>query len=99
RAHADLVILDEPSSGLDAEAEHDVHATLREHRRGRTTLLVSHRLSALRDADVIHVLDGGVVTESGTHSDLLTRGGRYAKLFRLQARGYAEPVTTEDAAW
>jgi ATP-binding cassette subfamily B protein len=99
RAQADLVILDEPSSGLDPEAEHDIHATLRAQCQGRTTLLISHRLSALCDADVIHVLDGGVVAESGHHRDLLARRGRYAALFQLQARGYTDPAPNEDVAW
>jgi ATP-binding cassette subfamily B protein len=88
RDDADLLILDEPSSGLDAEAEHEVHRSLREHRRGRTGLLISHRLSTVRDAGTIIVLDGGGVAEQGTHAELLARGGIYARLFGLQASGY-----------
>ena len=88
RADPDLLILDEPSSGLDAEAEHDVHARLRRHRAGRTSLLVSHRLAAVRDADLIVVLDDGAVAETGSHDALLDADGIYAGLFRRQAEGY-----------
>jgi ATP-binding cassette, subfamily B, bacterial len=88
RADVDLMILDEPSSGLDAEAEHEIHARLADHRRGRTSLLISHRLGAVRDADTIVVLDGGQVTEIGDHETLIARGGLYARLFELQAAGY-----------
>ncbi|MGI5241089.1 ABC transporter ATP-binding protein [Dactylosporangium sp. CA-139066] len=86
----DLMILDEPSAGLDARAEHEVHTTLRARRTGRTTLLISHRLSTVRDADRIVVLADGAVIEDGRHADLVARRGRYAELFELQARGYAE---------
>ncbi|WP_433063990.1 ABC transporter ATP-binding protein [Dactylosporangium sp. CS-033363] len=89
RTEADLMILDEPSSGLDPEAEHEIHAALHAARRGRTNLLISHRLSTVRDADLIAVLDEGRITELGDHACLLEAGGRYADLFRLQAEGYA----------
>jgi ATP-binding cassette subfamily B protein len=88
RADADLLILDEPSSGLDADAETRVHASLARIRHGRAGLLISHRLSTLRDAQRIVVLDAGRVTESGTHDALMAADGEYARLFRLQAGGY-----------
>lgn len=88
RADTDLLILDEPSSGLDAEAEYEVHEALRAHRAGRTSLLVSHRLSALRDADRIVVLRHGTVVEQGDHDELMHTAGDYARLFTLQASGY-----------
>src|SRR5262249_20760039 len=81
RDDADLVILDEPGSWLDPEAEAAMPA-----RPGRTTLLISHRLSMVREADLIVVLDGGRVVEAGTHRALLAVGGRYARLFAAQAR-------------
>jgi ATP-binding cassette, subfamily B, bacterial len=92
REGADLLILDEPSSGLDAEAEHDVHTRLRRHRAGRTTLLVSHRLGAVREADLIVVLEDGVIAEQGSHTELMAAGGRYHALFTLQSAGYQEPA-------
>ncbi len=89
RERADLLILDEPNAGLDAEAEHEVHQQLQRHRAGRTSLLISHRLSTVRDADTIVVLDAGRVVEQGTHQELTATDGRYAHLFHLQAAGYA----------
>ncbi|WDZ82860.1 ABC transporter ATP-binding protein [Micromonospora cathayae] len=90
RDQRDLMILDEPSAGLDAEAEHEVHSRLREHRAGRTSLLISHRLGAIRDADRIVVLADGVVAEQGTHAELVAKPGTYARLFALQAAGYRD---------
>jgi ATP-binding cassette, subfamily B, bacterial len=89
RGERDLLILDEPSSGLDAEAEHEIHLRLREFRAGRTSVLVSHRLGAVRDADLLVVLDEGRIVERGSHGQLLSLGGRYARMFDIQARAYA----------
>jgi ATP-binding cassette subfamily B protein len=88
RDDRDLMILDEPSSGLDADAEYDLHHRLRDLRRGRTSVLISHRLGALRDADLIITLSDGRVVEQGSHQALLARSGVYAGLFRKQASGY-----------
>ncbi|MEU5864405.1 ABC transporter ATP-binding protein [Nonomuraea sp. NPDC047529] len=97
REDRDLMILDEPNAGLDPEAEHEVHERLRRMRDGRSSLLISHRLSTIRDADLIVVLSGGLVVEQGRHADLLAARGTYARLFTVQAAGYAEepvePVT------
>ncbi|MFG1923026.1 ABC transporter ATP-binding protein [Cryptosporangium sp. NPDC048952] len=90
RDQRDLLILDEPSSGLDAAAEYTIHHGLREHRAGATSLLISHRLGAIRDADQIVVLSDGAVVEQGTHAELLATGGQYADLFRMQADGYRD---------
>ncbi|MEU3398081.1 ABC transporter ATP-binding protein [Streptomyces filamentosus] len=87
---ADLLILDEPTSGLDPEAEQEVQEVLARHRRGRTSLLISHRLSAARGADRIVVLRGGRVVEQGDHDTLMAADGRYARLFARQAAGYAD---------
>jgi ATP-binding cassette subfamily B protein len=92
RDRRDLLILDEPSAGLDAAAEHDIHAKLRRHRAGATSVLISHRLGAVRDSDQIVVLSGGVVAARGTHGELMAAGGEYAELFRLQAEGYRDEV-------
>jgi ATP-binding cassette subfamily B protein len=88
RQDCDLLILDEPSAGLDAAAEYEVHRRLRDHSRDKTSLLISHRLSAVRDADTIVVLREGTVVEQGSHDQLLAAGGPYAELFTLQAAGY-----------
>ncbi|AYN39610.1 ABC transporter ATP-binding protein [Streptomyces dangxiongensis] len=90
RNDRDLLILDEPSSGMDAEAEHEMQATLRVLRKGKTSLLISHRLGTLREADKIVVLADGVIAEDGTHKELLGRAGLYARLFTLQSAGYQE---------
>jgi ATP-binding cassette, subfamily B, bacterial len=88
RADRDLLILDEPSSGLDAEAEHAIHQRLCAMREGRTSLLISHRLGSVRDADVIFVLSRGRIAEQGTHRELMAAEKEYHRLFMLQARGY-----------
>ena len=90
RDRADLLILDEPSAGLDVEAEHEIHRRLTALRQGRTSLLISHRLNTVRDADLIAVLRHGAIVELGNHARLMAEGGRYAELFRLQASGYQD---------
>ena len=88
RGSRDLMILDEPSAGLDAQAEHDIHGQLRV--ATGITILISHRLSSARSADRIVVLADGRVAEDGPHEELIVAAGGYARLFSLQARGFAE---------
>jgi ATP-binding cassette subfamily B protein len=95
---AELLVLDEPSSGLDAAAEAALHQRLWLLRQDRTTLLISHRLGTLRDADLLVVLAGGRVAEQGTHAELMTAGGAYAELFALQAHAYRDESKTDVAA-
>lgn len=83
-----LLVLDEPSSALDARAEHELFTRLGELASGRTTVYISHRFSTVRRADRILVLDGGRVVESGTHDQLIDVAGVYAELFELQAQAY-----------
>ena len=90
---APILLLDEATSALDSQAERKVQAALTELSRGRTTLVVAHRLSTVIEADMIHVIDGGQIQESGSHAELLARGGLYAKLYALQsAPGSSEPA-------
>jgi ABC-type multidrug transport system fused ATPase/permease subunit len=81
-----VLLLDDCTSALDAETEARVQAALRDHRPGRTCVVVSHKVSSVRHADQIVVLDAGRVAERGTHHDLLRRGGLYAAMYRSQTR-------------
>ncbi|HET7731406.1 MAG TPA: ABC transporter ATP-binding protein, partial [Usitatibacter sp.] len=85
---AQLLILDEPTAALDARSEFEVFQRFKELSRGKSAVLISHRFSSVRMADRIVVLGDGRVEAVGTHEELLTRGGRYAELFELQAAGY-----------
>ena len=79
-----ILLLDEATSALDTETERDIQASLAEMGRGRTVLTIAHRLSTVVDADRIVVLEDGLVTEQGTHDELLARGGRYASMWHRQ---------------
>ena len=82
--NAPVLILDEATSALDSESERLVQAALETLMRGRTTLVIAHRLSTIERADRIVVLDRGRIAESGTHAELIARGGVYEKLYRIQ---------------
>jgi len=88
RSRADVLVLDEPTAAMDAEAEAQVFEHVRGLSRDKMAVLISHRFSTVRMADHIVVLDHGRVVEQGTHHELVARGGRYARLFELQAAGY-----------
>jgi ATP-binding cassette subfamily B protein len=88
REQADVLVLDEPTAALDAEAEHAVFQRFAELAKGRTTLIISHRFPTVRMADRILVLGHGQVIEDGDHAQLVARGGTYARLYQLQASGY-----------
>jgi ATP-binding cassette subfamily B protein/ATP-binding cassette subfamily C protein len=88
RESADILVLDEPTAAMDAAAEAAVFADFREHSHDKMTILISHRFSTVRAADQILVIDGGEILEQGDHASLMAANGRYARLFRLQAKGY-----------
>ena len=85
---AQLLILDEPTSALDARAEHEVFIRFSELIAGKSAVLISHRFSTVRMADRILFLENGKLLELGSHEQLMERNGKYAELFRLQAKGY-----------
>jgi ABC-type multidrug transport system fused ATPase/permease subunit len=88
RTDADILVLDEPTAAMDAEAEFQIFNHLRTVTKTQMVILISHRFSTVRMADTIVVLKDGVVVEAGTHEQLLEAQGRYARLFTLQAAGY-----------
>ncbi len=83
-----ILILDEPTSSIDAAAEYEIFDNLEKQYHDKTLILVSHRFSTVRNANKIYVMDQGKIVESGTHDQLMTRQGEYARLFTLQAAGY-----------
>jgi ATP-binding cassette subfamily B protein len=85
---AQVLVLDEPTAALDAIAEYEVFKRFSELTEGRMALLISHRFSTVRMADLIVVLEGGAIREQGTHQQLMALGGRYAEMFELQAANY-----------
>jgi len=89
-----VLVFDEPTAALDANAEFEVVETLRAQAAGRITVLISHRFSTVRLADEIVVLEYGTASERGSHETLLAQNGSYAQMFRLQARGYQAKPTT-----
>jgi ABC-type multidrug transport system fused ATPase/permease subunit len=88
RENADILVLDEPTASMDAEAEAEVFQRFRSLSENRLGIVISHRFSTVRMADQIIVLEGGRMTEHGTHDELMAKAGRYARLFNLQAQGY-----------
>jgi ATP-binding cassette subfamily B protein len=85
---SEILVLDEPTSALDPVAEWQIFERIRELAHGRAVILISHRFSTVRTADRIHILDEGRIVESGSHDELIARGGRYAEMYEVQARGF-----------
>jgi ATP-binding cassette subfamily C protein CydCD len=90
--NAPTLILDEATSHLDAVSESQVRGALDALMRDRTTIVIAHRLSTVRNADLLAVLDGGHLVETGTHGELLAQGGLYARLIRRQISGARQPL-------
>ncbi|MBB4304200.1 subfamily B ATP-binding cassette protein MsbA [Rhodobium orientis] len=95
---APIVLLDEPTSALDAEAEAKVQVALDTLLEGRTVLMIAHRLSTVKKADIIVVMDKGRIVETGTHAELIASNGLYAHLHRTQFRGDADSAAPEPPA-
>lgn len=85
---SDLLILDEPTSAIDAKGELEFFNNVYEGHQGKATVIVSHRFSTVRTADTIIVLDEGAIVDSGSHAELMERGGLYKEMFDIQAEGY-----------
>lgn len=98
---APILILDEATSALDSESERHIHAALEEAMRGRTTLIIAHRLSTVENADLIYVMDEGRIVEQGGHDALMALGGLYAQLYDAHAdsgsHGAPAPVAVRQA--
>jgi ATP-binding cassette subfamily B protein len=86
------VVLDEATSAVDNETEAAIQRSLEVVSQGRTTLVIAHRLSTVRQAHCIHLMDAGRIVESGTHDALLAQGGAYAALWRLQTGERSAPT-------
>lgn len=85
-----LIIMDEPSSALDPLAEYELNQEMNEIAKENTVIFISHRLSATRDADCIYMMEHGRIAEAGTHEELIRAGGRYAKMWEVQAGLYLD---------
>jgi ATP-binding cassette subfamily B protein len=85
---AQVLVLDEPTSSLDPSAEEQIFTKFRELVKGRTAILISHRLSTVRTADCIYFMKSGRIVERGTHDELIEKNGEYAHLFQIQAKHY-----------
>ena len=84
----ELIIMDEPSSALDPIAEYELNQSILKNAEGRTVIFISHRLSTTRMADKIYMFDGGEIVESGSHDELMLLNGKYAEMYRVQAKKY-----------
>ncbi len=85
---APVLIMDEPTSAIDSEAEYEIFTNLERRYRDKTLILVSHRFSTVRNANKIIVIENGEITEQGSHDELIRKDGKYATMFKTQAKGY-----------
>lgn len=97
--NAAVKVFDEPSSALDPIAEYELYKGIMEESRGHMTLFISHRLSSVKDADVVFMLENGTIIEQGSHMELMAQGGKYCEMFTKQAQNYlADETYREEAA-
>jgi ABC-type multidrug transport system fused ATPase/permease subunit len=94
--NAPILVLDEATSSLDSESEHLIQDALNKLMEGKTVVVIAHRLSTIMAMDRIIVIDGGQVVDQGTHTELLARGGLYAKLWSIQAGGFLKDEDEEE---
>ena len=85
---ASILILDEPTSAIDAKAEYEIFQNVQKLQKDKTVVIISHRFSTVRHADRILVLEEGKILEEGNHDELMKKKGLYAELFEIQAQGY-----------
>jgi subfamily B ATP-binding cassette protein MsbA len=95
--NAPILLLDEATSALDSETERQVQTALGKLTQGRTTVVIAHRLSTVMGADRIYVMDAGRILETGTHAELLAKGGAYARLYAVQFADQAHVPSTSPA--
>ena len=88
RTGADILVLDEPTASMDSQTESEIFDDFQSLTADKIAILISHRFSTVRRAELIMVMDQGEIIERGSHGELLAMGGQYARLFELQARGY-----------
>lgn len=96
---ASVKVFDEPSSALDPIAEYDLYKGIMSESKGHITLFISHRLSSVKDADEVFMLENGTVIEQGTHCRLMDMGGKYCEMFTKQAQNYLADETYREGAW
>lgn len=95
---AAVKIFDEPSSALDPIAEYELYKGIMDESKGHTTLFISHRLSSVKDADVVFMLENGTVIEQGSHRELMAQNGKYCEMFTKQAQNYLADETYREGA-
>jgi ATP-binding cassette, subfamily B, bacterial MsbA len=95
--NAPIILLDEPTAALDSESERYVQEAMDKLIKGRTTLVIAHRLHTITQASVIHVIEKGTIVESGSHADLIARGGRYAQFYAMRFSREAGPAGAKAA--
>jgi ATP-binding cassette subfamily B protein len=93
--NAPIILLDEPTAALDSQSEYFVQAAMAELIKGRTTLMIAHRLYTIAHADMIHVVENGVIVESGRHDELMRKGQRYATFYQLRSTDHQTETSPE----